>query len=45
MAVKWGLREVEVRTDSATVYGWMKSVVSAEKQIHTKGVSEMIVKR
>ena len=45
LAVKWGLKEVEVRTDSATVIGWLRSVLSAEKRIRTKGASEMIVKR
>lgn len=45
LAVKWGLREVEVYTDSATVYGWMKATLSAEKRIRTKGAAEMIVKR
>lgn len=45
LSVKWGLREVEVRTDSASVYGWMKATLSAEKRIRTKGAAEMIVKR
>lgn len=45
LALKWGLREVDVRTDSATVLGWLKSVVTEEKRVRTKGASEMIVKR
>ena len=45
LALKWDLKEVEVRTDSATVVGWLKSLLSAEKRIRTKGASEMIVKR
>lgn len=45
LAVKWGLQEVEVCTDSATVHGWMKSTLSAEKRIHMKGAAEVIVKR
>lgn len=45
LAVKWDLKEIEVRTDSATVAGWLRSLLSAEKRIRTKGASEMIVKR
>lgn len=45
LAVKWDLREVEVRTDSATVVGWLKSISSAENRVRTKGASEIIVKR
>ena len=45
LALKWGLQEIEVRTDSATVCGWIKSIVTAEKGVRTKGASEMIVKR
>lgn len=45
LAVKWDLREIEVRTDSATVVGWLRSILTAEKRIRTKGASEMIVRR
>lgn len=45
LALKWGLQEIEVRTDSATVLGWLKSVTTAERRVRTKGASEMIVKR
>lgn len=45
LAVKWGLREVEVHTDSSTVVGWLRSIVTAEKRIRTKGAFEMNLKR
>lgn len=45
MAIKWGLESIEVRTDSATVGAWLKTVISAEKRVHTKGAAEMIIKR
>lgn len=45
LALKWGLQDVEVKTDSATVFGWLKSVVTAENRVRTKGVAEIIVKR
>ena len=45
LALKWGVQEIEIRTGSATVCGWKKSIVTAEKRVRTKGASEMIVKR
>ncbi|XP_076049389.1 uncharacterized protein LOC143030071 [Oratosquilla oratoria] len=45
LALKWGLREIEIRTDSATVAGWMSSVLTAEKKVRTKGAAEILVKR
>ncbi|XP_076056355.1 uncharacterized protein LOC143034304 [Oratosquilla oratoria] len=45
LALKWGLREIEIRTDSATVAGWMNSVLTAEKRVRTKGAAEILVKR
>ena len=35
LALKWGLREIEVVTDSATICGWMRLMLS-EKRIKTK---------
>ncbi|XP_076036043.1 uncharacterized protein LOC143021997 [Oratosquilla oratoria] len=45
LALKWGLREIEIRTDLATVAGWMNSVLTAEKRVRTKGAAEILVKR
>lgn len=45
MAIKWGLQEVEIITDSATVNSWIATVVSEEKRVQTKGAAEMLVKR
>ena len=45
LALKWGLREIEVVTESATVCGWMRLMLSEEKRIKTKGAAEMLVKR
>ncbi|XP_076049728.1 uncharacterized protein LOC143030464 [Oratosquilla oratoria] len=39
------MREIEIRTDSATVAGWMNSVLTAEKRVRTKGAAEVFVKR
>ena len=45
LALKWGLRKIELRTDSATVFAWVRSAISGEKRIKTKGGAEMLVKR
>lgn len=45
LAIKWGLQDLEVKTDSATVCGWMKTVITEDRRVRTKGAAEMIVKR
>ena len=45
MAVKWGFSDIEITTDSSTVAGWLKNMLSAERRIQTRGASEMVIKR
>ena len=45
LALKWGLKNVNLMTDSATVHGWVNTALTEEKRIRTKGAAEMIVKR
>ena len=45
LALKWGLREIEVVTDSANVCGWVGLMLSEEKRIKTKGAAEILIKR
>ena len=45
LAIKWGLREIEIRTDSAMVLSWVTSTVEESGRIQTKGAGEVIVKR
>lgn len=33
LTLKWGLRHTELRTDSATVLGWVKLVITVEKRV------------
>ncbi|XP_029657149.1 uncharacterized protein LOC115231222, partial [Octopus sinensis] len=44
LALKWGLRTIEIRTDTATVLGWVGSVITGERRVRTKGAAEMLVK-
>ena len=45
LAVKWGLTVVEVMTDSATVLGWLNSVLVEDCRVKMTGMSEMLVRR
>ena len=40
--VKWGLKMMKVMTDSATVYGWVNSVINDSK---VGGLGEMLARR
>ena len=44
LALKWGFQQVEV-TDSATVFGWVRSVLEDERRPRVSGLGEMIVRR
>ena len=45
LALRWGLKEVELRTDSATVLNWVQAAVTEQRRVKTKGASEMIIMR
>ena len=45
LATKWGLKEVEIVTDSATVHGWLRSAFFDSHRILSHGMNEMLIKR
>ena len=45
LGVKWGMRDITILTDSATVCGWVKTTMTEEKRVKSKGAAEMLVKR
>ena len=45
LVVKWNLEAVEIMTDSATVFGWLTSILTGSHRIKTHGLNEMLVKR
>lgn len=45
LAIKWELTVVEVMSDSATVCGWLRSVINDSHRPRTSGLSEMVIKR
>ena len=45
LAVKWGLKDVTVMTDSATVLSWLRSVLVDDRRVKVSGMAEMLVRR
>ena len=45
LAIKWDLRSVCIKTDSATVNNWVSSILANDHKIRTHGSSEMLIKR
>ena len=37
LGVKWGMKDIMVLTDSATVCGWLRTTISEEKSIVKRG--------
>ena len=45
LALKWEVKELEMVTDSASVYGWVRSILEDTKRPKVSGLSEMVIKR
>lgn len=45
LAIRWNLEVVEVVTDSATVRGWMASILTGSHRVRSHGLAEMLIKR
>ena len=45
LAIKWGLRKIEILTDSVTVKSWVSSVVNDSHRPRVSGLSEMVNRR
>ena len=45
MALKWQRRIISIRCDSVSVCKWVESVISGDKRIRAKGISEALVGR
>ena len=45
LALKWQLCKFEIMTDSATVCSWVRSVITGDSRIKTKGSAEMLIRR
>ncbi len=45
LAIDWGFREFELRTDSKTVYNWLRSVVQRTHRVRSHAMSEKLIQR
>lgn len=45
VATKWKLTDLTVFTHSATVYGWVQSIISDSKRLKVGGMGEMLIRR
>ena len=45
LAIKWNMSDMEVMTDSVTVYNWVNSIIKDSHRAKVSGLSEMIVRR
>ena len=45
LALKWKLTKVDLITDSATVFGWVNSVIEDTRRPKVNGLSEMIIRQ
>ncbi|KAK3870778.1 hypothetical protein Pcinc_024023 [Petrolisthes cinctipes] len=45
LALRWGLKSVEIMTDSMMVLRWLRTVLDDENRVRVTGMSEMLVRR
>ena len=45
LAIAWGMRVVELKTDSATVHRWVNDALSGRTRLRTKAHGEMLIRR
>ncbi|XP_065654459.1 uncharacterized protein LOC136081104 [Hydra vulgaris] len=45
LATKWDIKHLSVFTDSVTVHGWLKSMLTENHRIPSNALSEMLIKR
>ena len=45
MALAWGFKKLDLRTDSATVHRWLTDALSGRARLRTKAQSEMLIRR
>ena len=45
MAVAWGVKTIDLRTDSATVHRWIADALSGRARLRTKAHGELLIRR
>ena len=45
LATKWGVKHLEIMTDSASVYWWLWSLATGDQRLQVSGDGEMLIRR
>ena len=45
VALSWNMKKIHLKTDSSTVYRWLKDVLTGKARLKTKAASEMLIRR
>ena len=45
LAVAWGAKEIELRTDSVTVHRWVDDAISGRTRLRTRAAGEILIRR
>lgn len=45
LALKWDVKSMVLYTDSATVNGWLRSLLTGSQRVKVSGIAEMLVRR
>ena len=45
LCLRWGMRQFVLKTDSASVSGWLKSVFERTHRVRTRALGEMLMRR
>ena len=42
LCIKWGVKDITIKTDSAKVKGWLGVTMSEERRVKTNGAAELL---
>ena len=45
LAMKWGVKQLEIMTDSASVFWWLQSLATGDQRLRVSGDGEMLIRR
>ena len=45
LAMRWGVKQLEIMTDSASVYWWLQSLATGDQRLCVSGDGEMLIRR
>ena len=44
-ALRWGNREIQIMTDSASVFRWLEAIINKSRNIKTRSLYELLIRR